>query len=149
MIGHFKTLSETQMHCSPPSIAAVHAAGHALSMNRRYGETLRMRLARLVSYFVNRAGEIGLYTTSGLSPVQTIGFLDSMDAKRIYEQLYQFGIHALLRRSHCLSQDCPSREGHGVHISFILTVRHTQGDIDRVMEVLSSFRKVYFKKQKQ
>ncbi len=148
MVRHFDTLSETLMHCSPPSIAALHAAGHALSINRRCGETLRIRLARLVSYFVKRAAEIGLNTTGGLSPVQTIWSSDGMDAKGIYERLYRSGIHTVLRRSHCLSQDYLSREGHGGHISFILTVRHTQGDIDRVMEVLSHIQKAYFKKQK-
>lgn len=137
MMRRFEALSETQMHCSPPSIAVVHAARHALSMNRRYGEILRMRLARIVSYFVNRVAEIGVNTTGGLSPVQTIGALGSMHVKGIYGQLSQFGIHTVLRRSHCLPH-----EGHRAQISFIITVRHTQGDIDYVMEVLSNIQKV-------
>jgi hypothetical protein len=35
MIGRFKATSETRVHCSPPSLAVIHAAEGALEVNRR------------------------------------------------------------------------------------------------------------------
>src|SRR4030095_732297 len=38
-VSRFEATSETRVHCSPPSVAALHAAAHALAVHRRDGES--------------------------------------------------------------------------------------------------------------
>jgi 8-amino-7-oxononanoate synthase len=45
-VEQFKAKSETRVHCSPPSLAAIRAAEHAILVNRQCGDLLRQRLAR-------------------------------------------------------------------------------------------------------
>lgn len=125
----FERESKTRIHCSPPSVAAVHAASHALFLNRRYGETLRKRLAQLVSRFCSEIKKVGLNTTGGLSPVQTLGYLEQINTIKIYKHLLRFGVHTILRRSHKRRDAC---------ISFIITARHTPEDIDKAIDILCS-----------
>ena len=47
MIQRFVNQSETRMHCSPPAIATLSAAEHALSLNASRGDALRFHLAKL------------------------------------------------------------------------------------------------------
>src|SRR5262249_4786845 len=44
LIDRFRERSETRLHCSPPSVAAVHAAHRALRLNRLHGDGLRRKL---------------------------------------------------------------------------------------------------------
>ena len=39
LIDRFRDRSETRIHCSPPSVAVIHAAHRAMQVNRRHGET--------------------------------------------------------------------------------------------------------------
>ena len=65
-------MSETNVHCSPPSIAILNAARRALEINSRVGNELRSQLARRVRQFRARLREMGLSSTGGLFPVQTL-----------------------------------------------------------------------------
>ena len=56
MVSRFEQYSETRKHCSPPSIAIIHAAEHALDVNKQSGESLRLRLGRTVHYFPQANG---------------------------------------------------------------------------------------------
>lgn len=48
LMRRFKANSQTRLHASPPSVAVIHAAMHALALNRQCGDTLRLRLSRRV-----------------------------------------------------------------------------------------------------
>ena len=54
VVARFERGAETRMHGSPPSMAAIRAAEHALELNRVAGDGIRHRLGRLVVRF--RAG---------------------------------------------------------------------------------------------
>ena len=127
MVKRFERESKTRMHCSPPSIAAVHAATRALSLNHRYGEALRMRLAQLVLRFCHQIEKIGLDSTGRLSPVQTLGPLEQIDIITLYKQLLRFGVRTVLHQSH-KRHKC---------ISFVITARHSLQDIDKAVNRLS------------
>jgi len=71
-IDWFERRSETSIHCSPPSNAALSAVAHALDVNRDCGDALRTRLANLIGIFRRKLQAIGLTTRGGLFPVQTI-----------------------------------------------------------------------------
>lgn len=126
-VGHFEAKSETRVHCSPPSMAVVHAAEHALEINDSQGDALRLRLAQRVRYFRGRLKEIGLSARAGLFPVQTLVPQPNLDAVTLHEDLFRQGIRTVLHRN---------RSGNGARISFILTALHSQSDIIRAVDAL-------------
>ncbi|MBE7446113.1 MAG: pyridoxal phosphate-dependent aminotransferase family protein [Planctomycetia bacterium] len=127
MIRLFKEKNKTRVHCSPPSIAVVHAAEHALEVNRTKGDAIRFGLAHLVLYFRKRLKEIGLSATGGLFPVQTLLPVPGLDVVALHEHLYLKGIRTVLHHG---------RHGHGVRISFLITAQHSLSDIDKAMAML-------------
>jgi 8-amino-7-oxononanoate synthase len=126
LIERFEIKSETRVHCSPPSAAAVRAAEHALAVNRTRGDALRSRLARLVSYFRRRLAEIDLSAAGGLFPVQTIA--TGIDAATVYERLRRANVRTVL------SQGGNGREA---RISFLLSARHHPNEIDYALDALA------------
>lgn len=59
LVRRFKAHSESRVHGSPPSLAAVHAARQVLELNAAQGEALRRRLAGNVRLFRRLpAGEV-------------------------------------------------------------------------------------------
>ena len=71
--ARFAAQSATRVHCSPPSVAALHAAARALALNDRRGDALRRRLAALVRRLRDGLAAAGLHARGGLFPVQDIG----------------------------------------------------------------------------
>ncbi len=125
----FESNSETRMHCSPPSVAAVRAAEHALAVNREYGDDLRFRLAGLVARFRRRANQAGFHFIAGLFPMQTLVPSREVDAIHLHERLLARGIRTVLHRA---------RNGHGPRISFLITARHAPEEIERAAEILAN-----------
>ena len=116
MVRAFEARSETRMHTSPPSRAAIHAARRALEINHAYGDNLRQRLTRLLRRFRNRLAKTGLQAIGGTFPVQTLGPLPGIDAEALHRQLLRMGIQTVLHRSRiaekpqivfCLTRDLP------------------------------------------
>jgi 8-amino-7-oxononanoate synthase len=128
MVAQFEANSETRVHCSPPSVATLRAAEHALALNGQVGESLRLRLAQLVARFRARMAEIGLYFHGGFFPVQTLAPTVGLDAASLNQRLLRAGIRTVLHRA---------RTGQGARISFLITARHEATDFDRVVEVLT------------
>jgi 8-amino-7-oxononanoate synthase len=128
LIRRFEAQSETQVHSSPPSIAVIHAAEHALVVNQEAGDALRLRLAQRVYYFHERLAGVGFSAIGGLFPVQTLTPIPEVDAVLLYERLLRLGVRTVLRRSH---------NGHGPLISFLITALHNQTDIDRAVDTLA------------
>jgi 8-amino-7-oxononanoate synthase len=125
----FESNSETRMHCSPPSIAVLHAAEHALAVNWEHGGALRARLAGLVARFRQRAAQAGFHFSGGLFPVQTLVPSPGLDPIRLYDRLHKQGIRTVLHQP---------RNGHGPRISFLITARHVPEGVDRAVDALAS-----------
>ena len=128
MIDHFEQHSETRVHCSPPSLAVIHAAERALDVNDQHGDALRLRLAQNVRHFRARLAEQGVTASGGLFPVQTLRLRPHSRASVLYERLRQRGIETVLHRD---------RNGSGPRLSFILTARHGAGEIERAVTELT------------
>ena len=96
MVRRFEAMSETRIHTSPPSAAAVHAAEHALRLNATEGDALRARLARRVQLFRYLLAEAGLAADGWMFPVQTLRLPPYMDAARLHQLLYADGISTVL-----------------------------------------------------
>ena len=127
-VSSFKSRSETRVHCSPPAIAAIHAAEHALAVNRRYGDRLRLRVAALVSRFRDGVSAAGLAVTGGIFPVQNIDPGSRAETIRIYNELARSGIRTVLRKA----------SGNRLRISFLFNARQTSDQIDRAVAALSA-----------
>jgi 8-amino-7-oxononanoate synthase len=126
-IERFKALSQTRVHCSPPSIAAIHAAENALRMNAILGSALRSRLIGLVRLFRAGLRAIGLAAHGGLFPFQTLRTKHGDDAGAIHTSLLRQGIRTVLHRA---------RPRQDVLLSFVITAPHTPSDIIRALGAL-------------
>ncbi|HSX81127.1 MAG TPA: aminotransferase class I/II-fold pyridoxal phosphate-dependent enzyme [Candidatus Saccharimonadia bacterium] len=125
----FEHNSATSMHCSPPSVALIHAAAHALTINESRGEHLRWRLVQLVQRFRERLQAVGLAASGGLFPVQTLQPIAAIDAARLHSVLQGAGVETVLHRP---------RHGLAARISFLLTASHRPEDIDRAVALLAN-----------
>lgn len=128
MIRLFEERSETRVHCSQPSTAAVHAALLAIEVNSQSGDELRLRLAQLVSRFRNRLTFSGFSSTGGLFPFQTLAPVPGIDTVSIHEHLLRRGVKAVLHNGGRWKVP---------RLSFIITARHTPAEIDRAVELIN------------
>jgi 8-amino-7-oxononanoate synthase len=129
LIRLFENSSETRAHCSPPSLADIHAAARALDMNRRFGDGLRRKLWILVARFRRSVADAGLPVAGDAFPVQTL-FLAGHEASRLHRCLLAHGIHAVLQAGGCRT---------GSALSFVITAAHTPADIDWAAGVLATY----------
>lgn len=128
IVERFETHSETRMHCSPPSVASLHAAENALHKNRADGDAIRFRLVQLVQFFRGSVRETGLGVSQSLFPVQQLSFAAGVDVIDLHRKLLQRGIHGVLHR-----QRHEGKPG----LSFLITARHTIEELAWTAELLS------------
>lgn len=126
-INRFESESVTRVHCSPPSIALVHAARKALEINKKRGDQLRWRLLQLVREFKQGLYRIGLASLGGNFPVQTLKSIPQIDAFWLHEYLLRLGVRTVLHRS---------LQGRPPMLSFLITTMHSFEDINRVITTL-------------
>lgn len=125
-VRQFESNSETRIHTSPPSIAAIHAAEHALMVNRKKGDMIRQRLAYRVLHFRRLMKDAGLVSRGGFFPVQSLPF-PKQTAERTHKRLGQHGVLTLLQQSCGRGKSC---------ISFVITARHSVDEIVRAIQLL-------------
>jgi 8-amino-7-oxononanoate synthase len=130
IVSAFERDSATRVHCSPPSVAAVAAAGLALGVNSRRGDALRLRLAQQVARLRRGLFRRGMVGTMGLFPVQALRFPDGIEPGDVHEGLLSRGIQTVLLRG-----------GGGGRISVILTAGHTAVMVDRLVAALEECAK--------
>ena len=125
----FRAKSHTQVHCSPPSAAAVSAADRALAINGLHGNALRRRLAQLVGLLRQQLPGMTVSTAKGLFPVQTLKLSSSNRSRTLHNSLQHLGVRTVLHR-HC----CDRKPG----ISFLVTRRHTVAEILDAGKILTA-----------
>lgn len=126
LVRWFTEMSETRVHCSPPSAAVLNAARRALEINLRAGNELRRRLSCMVQQFRARLRAIGVSCVGGLFPVQTLNVTDSA-ARHIHLTLQRAGVQSVLRHA---------RNGERAKLTFIITAKHRPCDIDHVSHLI-------------
>ncbi|WP_433968356.1 aminotransferase class I/II-fold pyridoxal phosphate-dependent enzyme [Tunturiibacter gelidiferens] len=127
VVEHFRSESQTRVHCSPPSAAALAAALNAVELNRRFGDALRLSLAEGVAHFRRGLKRLSLLGSNSLFPVQPIALPPGANTVAVYHALLNLGVRPVLH------------EGCGDHrpcISFVLTVRHRLTDINKALDSL-------------
>ncbi len=128
-IDRFVERSETLIHCSPPSIAHLTAASQALRRNATEGEQLRARLARRVRFFRRVMRASGVKMRGGLFPLQRLPVGSPREGLRVQQALAAHGVRAVVERVRCRPQ---------VAITFVITVRHDDGQLRRAAAVLAA-----------
>jgi len=126
-VRQFEADSDTRVHSSPPSIADIHAAEHALKVNRAKGDILRKRLARNVTQFSNYLHDVDIRNQGGFFPVQVLSVLKN-NAEHIHKRLRQCGLATVLQQSCAGQKPC---------ISFVITARHEADRIDNAVYVVN------------
>lgn len=126
-VAYLEDRSETRLHCSPPSVAVIRAAEHAMQVNRLHGDILRERLGQVVGYFRHRVKEVGFCVEDGLFPIQTLAETEGDEAGWLHKQLAASGVQTVLHHTH--------HEGEA-KVSFLITARHSTNDIDRAVDLL-------------
>jgi 8-amino-7-oxononanoate synthase len=126
MIRDLQALSETRVHCSPPSAPVIHASRHALMINARHGDELRQRLAQRVSHFRRALGRAGFSVRGGLFPVQRV-VGSAQDAVTVHRRLRDAGVRAVLQRPRCSGEAA---------LTFVITARHSLQALDQTVQSL-------------
>lgn len=124
LVERFKSYSETRVHSSPPSVAVVHAAEHALAANEVDGECLRSRLVQLARCFREGLAAFDFSTRGGLFPVQTLGPVPMLDPRLIHQRLTHSGMGTVLHQLRCKRETA---------VSFLITALHRFTDIEHAV----------------
>jgi 8-amino-7-oxononanoate synthase len=131
-VRRFQSVSKTRIHCSPPSMAALHAAERALTLNAQEGDRRRAKLARNVRRFGRELAKEGIAASGGLFPVQTVRLPPGSDTAQLYRALLARDIRSVLRHG------CDGR----LSLSFVLTANHRRDHIERAVKTLASLLEV-------
>jgi 8-amino-7-oxononanoate synthase len=129
VIQRFLQRSETRVHTSPPSIAAVHATERALDLNARHGDALRLRLARLVVYFRKLIRGTGLHIAGSLFPVQMLNLDKERNAVRLQRALRGFGVRTAIVRGPVSPK---------TKLIFVINATHSVYEIDLAIKALKA-----------
>jgi len=123
-VDRFERESATRVHCSPPSAADLNAATHALTVNRRMGDVLRLKLARLVRRFRDGVRRFGIRMSDTLFPVQRLILPASVNVLAVHQHLQRLGVRAVLQTPVC--RPVPS-------LAFLITAGHSESAVDRAV----------------
>jgi 8-amino-7-oxononanoate synthase len=134
-VQRFAAASETRVHCSPPSTAALRAAEQALAINRARGEQLRSRLLRLVLLFRVGVERLGMHCSGGRFPVQALAPMPLAHVTAVQAVLERHDVRAVAQR-HGRSR---------ARLCFLLTARHTRADVEQALAALAAARSLLSK----
>jgi 8-amino-7-oxononanoate synthase len=125
-IRQFMRRSETRVHSSPPSLAVLHAADHALTVNAARGDAIRRHLAELVTSFRELSGR-DLFFPRGIFPVQALASDPHRDPARLYRMLRGAGVRTIVVRE---------RTAPGERLVFVFNALHRIEDVDQAAQIL-------------
>jgi 8-amino-7-oxononanoate synthase len=129
IVERFIARSDTLMHCSPPSAAAVAAALHAFSIHAARGEALRARLVARVRGLRQALRRRGFPPRGGLFPIQRVPIASARAAMALQRELARRGVRVVAARSRCTSQ---------IALMFLVTARHGEAEIDFAASALAA-----------
>lgn len=124
-IRRFEAVSDTRLHASPPCVAAVLAARHALQVNAACGDALRRALRQRIGAFRAALAAHGIACEGGGFPVQAVPLPPAMNLATAHAGLRRDGVMAV-----------PQCRGGRARLTFLLRADHTTADIARAAEAV-------------
>ena len=100
-IDAFVRDSDTRVHCSPPSLAAIRAAARALQLDHARGDARRARLHANVRRLRAPLLAAGLEVRGASFPVQSLPLAPGMDPVELHRALLARGIRTFVTQSRC------------------------------------------------
>lgn len=131
LVGVFERQSLTRVHCSPPSAAALAAAGRALALNRSMGGTLRAALRQRIRWLRGCLAAHGLSSRGGDFPVRRIALPPGCPGTHIHAALAGAGVDVLLQRERGASM-----------LTMMLRADHGQAEIARAAALIAQLVEV-------
>lgn len=125
MVERFQAHSQTRLHTSPPSAAAIAAGRRALRLNRACGGALRQVLGRRVRQLRDGLAAAGLACGGGGFPVQSVRLPLAADPAALHAALRGSGVETVLQP-----------DGRRMALTFLLRADHTGADIGRAVAAL-------------
>ncbi|MBB3220040.1 aminotransferase class I/II-fold pyridoxal phosphate-dependent enzyme [Pseudoduganella umbonata] len=125
LVRRFESVSDMRLHASPPAVATVVAARHALALNAACGDALRATLRQRIGEFRAALAARGIAAEGGAFPVQAV---------RLPRRLDLAPAHAALRREGVMA--VPQCRGGAALLAFLLRADHTKADIARAAQAL-------------
>jgi 7-keto-8-aminopelargonate synthetase-like enzyme len=120
------------IHNSQPALPVIATAIGALRVNLREGDQLREKLAQRVKRFIRGFDQTGMHIAgNGYFPIQSLYFRSPNDAWQTARKLSRNGIWPLLQIS-------PIDFARGGALRFVITVKHTTSEIERIDKVIRS-----------
>jgi 8-amino-7-oxononanoate synthase len=123
VIAAFERHSESRVHASPPSVAVIAAARHALHVNARDGPRLRRTLMARIRQLRAALAAAGLACHGGTFPVQLV-------------PLPAMGQDEALALAE-LAQGVLLRTKNGLALGLLLRADHSERDVARVVALLA------------
>ncbi len=120
VVQRFEAVSDTRLHASPPPVATVLAARHALQLNAACGDALRHALRCRIAEFRAALAARGIACEGGGFPVQAV---------RLPRRIGLAAALAGLRRDGVMA--VPQCRGGASLLTFLLRADHTRADIAR------------------
>ncbi|CDG82846.1 aminotransferase class I/II-fold pyridoxal phosphate-dependent enzyme [Janthinobacterium agaricidamnosum] len=115
MVARFEAHSQTRIHNSPPSCAALAAGQRALRLNRSHGAVLRQLLRQRIAWWRGALAAAGIACRGGAFPVQSVVLAAHIDGAALQGALRGDGIDAVLSGRH--------------RLTFLLRADHRPGEL--------------------
>jgi 8-amino-7-oxononanoate synthase len=129
-IREFRINSRTNDHCSPPSIAHLSAALHALEVNRKEGDRRRERLIANLRLFKHILAGAGMRSKGGLFPVQHLDGFPRESLPELYRALRREGILTVITRGHHSNEP---------ELTMLFRAGHRAGEIRQLAEMIVGY----------
>jgi len=133
VIRGFERASETRVHSSTVTAAAVGAASAALDANERAGDALRRALYDAIGAFRRALVRAGLSASGGSFPVQAVRAPPGVDPAILHRRLLQRGVRTVLLRA-----GCAGVPAEGARVAFVITAETSRAAIERAVDELAS-----------
>lgn len=130
LIERFRELSQTRVHCSPPSQVDIFATQHALHLNEKQGDDCRKKILVLVNRFKGNLANKSIKTNGGYFPAQKITLPRSRNSSNLPTNLKELNIKVLLMQD--------TLESWTQSVLILINANHTRENIDSVTESMSS-----------
>ena len=128
LVERYERDAFTRVHCSPPSVAAIRALEHALSVNDHSGERRRRHVATAVRRLRSGLRRLGVAVDGGPFPVQSLTPLPRTAAVLLHRGLLDAGICSV-------PQLCA--RGRAGRVVFLLTAASSDIDVDMALHAIA------------